>query len=121
MKLAKAPQEHINTLMYWMQFNDELMQIDPTNKREWESFKDDWMDFDKFKKIIVDVEDDENDFSWEFYASYYQQHISHIHMRIIFGYETLVNNVCDPELDYLAYNKELTELIKQNNKSEQNG
>lgn len=55
MQLAKAPREHIDTFMYWMQFNDNLMQIDPTNKREWEEFKDDWLDEEKFKKIILDI------------------------------------------------------------------
>jgi hypothetical protein len=33
-------------------------------------------------------------------------------MRIVFGYEVLVENVCDMELDYLDFNKELKKLME---------
>ena len=34
MRMAKAPQEHVDRLRTWMQFNDEFCKIDPTNQRE---------------------------------------------------------------------------------------
>jgi hypothetical protein len=33
-------------------------------------------------------------------------------MRIIFGFEVLVDNVCDPDLDYLDFNPELKKLLE---------
>jgi hypothetical protein len=111
MRMAKAPQEHINCLMHWMKFNDELCTIDPTNKNEWKSFKSDWEGDEKFMGIIEHCEDTDK-FSWEYYMDYYQKNISHIHMRIVFGYEVLVENVCDMELDYLDFNKELKKLME---------
>ena len=111
MRMAKAPKEHVDRLRTWMQFNDELCKIDPTNKLEWDSFKEDWQDEDDFMKIIKHCEDDDG-FNWEYYMDYHQSNISYIHMRVIFGYEVLVNNVCDPELDYLDYKKELKDLME---------
>jgi hypothetical protein len=112
MRLAKAPQGEIDKLRIWMQFNDELCKIDPTNDIEWESFKSDWEDEEDFQKIIKYCEDDEG-FSFEYYLNYYNRKISHIHMRIIFGYETLVDNICDPELDYLDFNKDLKKVLEK--------
>jgi hypothetical protein len=109
MRMAKAPQEHVDRLRKWLQFNDELCKIDPTNEFEWDEFKKDWED--DFNQIIKHCED-EDGFNWEYYMDYYQSDISHIHMRIIFGFEVLVDNVCDPELDYLDFNPELKKLLE---------
>jgi len=100
MRMAKAPQEHVDKLRKWMQFNDELCKIDPTN------------DYD-FMPIIKHCEDDKG-FNWEYYMDYYQSHISWIHMRVIIGFEVLVDNVCDPDLDYLEYKPEIKKLLEQN-------
>jgi len=109
--MAKAPQEQVEQLRNWMQFNDELCKIEPTNEYEWKRFKNDWSEDEDFGPIIRQCEDDEG-FSWEYYMNYYQSNISWIHMRIIMGFEILVENVCDPDLDYLEYNKELKGLIE---------
>jgi hypothetical protein len=34
-------------------------------------------------------------------------------MRVVFGYEILVDNVCDPNLDYLEFKPELKELLEK--------
>jgi hypothetical protein len=96
-----------------LQFNDELCKIDPTYSNDWNAFKKDWEDDKDWDSIISHCEDDEG-FNWEYYFDYYRSNISHIHMRIIFGYEVLVDNVCDPELDYLDYNKEIKEALETN-------
>ena len=116
MRMSKAPREHVDRLRTWMQFNDELSKIDPTNEFEWDEFKKDWVDEEDWTSIIKHCEDDEG-FNWEYYMDYYHSNISHIHMRVIFGYEVLVDNVCDPELDYLDYKKELKELMESNEKN----
>ncbi len=117
--MAKAPQEHVDRLRTWMQFNDEFCKIDPTNQREWNEFKKDWEDEDDFMKIIKHCEDDEG-FNWEYYMDYYQSNISYIHMRIIMGFEVLVDNACDPELDYLDFKKEIKELMEDCEAHEKN-
>jgi len=117
MRMAKAPQEHVDRLRTWMQFNDEFCKIDPTNQREWDDFKKDWED--DFMKIIKHCEDDEG-FNWEYYMDYYQSNISYIHMRIIMGFEVLVDNACDPELDYLDFKKEIKELMEDSEAHEKN-
>jgi hypothetical protein len=111
LRMAKASEEHIDRLRHWMQFNDELCKIDPANEFQWNQFKDDWREDKRFTKIIEHCEDKKG-FSWEYYMDYYERHISHIHMRIIFGYEVLLDNVCDPELDYLDYKKEFKSLLE---------
>lgn len=113
MRMAKAPQEHVDKLRIWMQFNNELMKIDPTYFREWEEFKNDWLEYENFNSIIQEIKMEDGSFSWEFYSSYYQENISHIWNRILFGFEVLLDNVCDPELDYLDFNKELKAMIKR--------
>jgi len=113
MRMAKAPQEHVDKLRIWMQFNNELMKIDPTYFREWEEFKNDWLEDENFNSIIQEIKMEDGSFSWEFYSSYYQENISHIWNRILFGFEVLLDNVCDPELDYLDFNKELKAMIKR--------
>lgn len=112
MKMAKATKNHVDRLRYWMQFNDELCKIDPTIKREWDDFKSDWEEKEDWKMIIEHCED-EYGFNWEYYMDYYQSNISHIHMRVIFGYEVLIDNVCDPDLDYLDYKKDIKSLMEK--------
>jgi len=111
MRMAKAPQEHVDRLRKWMQFNDELCKIDPTYYKDWESFKEDWSEDKDFGPIIKHCEDDDG-FNWEYYMDYYQCEISHIHMRIILGFEVLIDNVCDPNLDYLDYKPEIKEKLE---------
>ncbi len=118
MRLAKAPEEHVDRLRIWMQFNDELCKIDPRNEYEWNRLKEDWGDDESFSPIIKHCENSDGEFEFDYYMDYYSSHISHIHMRIIFGYSTLVENCCDPDLDYLDYNKEIKELFnKKENES----
>jgi hypothetical protein len=60
MKLAKASQSEIDSLMKWLQNREAAKFESPKNRPP-------------------------------------------AFMRVVFGYETLVNNVCDPEKDYLDW------------------
>jgi hypothetical protein len=111
MRMAKAPQEHVDRLRTWMQFNDEFCKTDPTSEYEWEKFREDWEHHEDFVKIIEHCEDDKG-FNWDYYMDYYQRHISHIYGRVILGYEVLVDNVCDPDLDYLEFKPEIKQLLE---------
>jgi hypothetical protein len=108
MRMAKSPQEHIDRLRRWLQFNDELCKIDPTSDYDWDRFMEDWGEDERFVPIIKHCTEE-----GEYYWDYYDTQISHIHMRILMGYEVLVDNVCDTELDYLDFNKELKAMIKR--------
>lgn len=110
--MSKAPKEHIDKLRRFLQFTDELSKIDPENRREWERLKEDWSEDEEFSPIIKHCEDEDGRFIYEYYFDYYQSQISHIHMRIIFGFEILLDNVCDPDLDYLDYKPELKKLLE---------
>lgn len=112
MRMAKAPQEHIDIYRRWMQFNDELSKIDPLYYREWEQFKKDWEDENDFIKIIEHCSDENGNFNYEYYWDYFQSHISHIYSRILFGFEVLLENVCDPELDYLDFKPEIKKAME---------
>lgn len=114
MRMSKAPKEHRDKLRRFLQFTDEIVNIDPENKREWERLKEDWNEDEEFGPIIKHCEDDDGRFVYEYYFDYYKSQISHIYMRIIFGFEVLVDNVCDPDLDYLDFKPELKKLMEEN-------
>lgn len=109
LRMAKAPKEHIDRLRTWMQFTDELSQIDTDSQREWRSFIEDWKDEQDFMKIIKHCTDENDCFSAEYYFDYFRSHISHIYMRIIFGFDILLENCCNPKLDYLDFNKDISQ------------
>ncbi len=121
--MAKAPQKHVDRLRNFLQFTEELIKIDPTINTEWEKLKRDWEEDEDFTKIIEQCED-KYGFKYEFYFDFFQSNISHIYGRILMGYEVLVENVCNPELDYLDYKDdikkgiELVDYLKENKMKE---
>lgn len=112
MRLAKAPENHVDALRIWLQFNDELCKIDTEYEVEWQSLKTEWEEDEEFGPII-EACDDEGHFSMEGYLNYYRSNITYIHGRITLGYTTLVENCCDPELDYLEFSKEIREAMEK--------
>lgn len=118
MRMAKASQQDVDKLRTWLQFNDELCKINPTSENDWYRFKKDWSSEDDFNKIIEHCEC-EKLFDWDYYMDYYLTYISNIHMRVIFGFELLLNNACDPELNYLDFNKEIKKGLELFYKEEQ--
>jgi hypothetical protein len=110
MRLGKATQKDIDKLRIWLEFNDELSKIDPSNCFAWDNFKDDWNEDKDFSPIIKKIQVGE-EFDTEAYFDYYHNYISHIHLRIVLGYETLVNSVCDPNADYLTFNESIEKAV----------
>lgn len=110
MRLGKATQKDIDKLRIWLEFNDELSKIDPSNSFAWENFKDDWNEDKDFSPIIKKIQVGE-EFDTEAYFDYYHNYISHIHFRIVLGYETLVNSVCDPNKSYLTFNESIEKAV----------
>jgi len=109
LRMAKAPKEHIDRLRTWMQFTDEISKIDLDNQREWESFTEDWKHEEDFIKIIKHCTDEYDCFSSEYYFDYFHSNISYIYSRIILGFEILLDNCCDQKLDYLDFNKDISQ------------
>ena len=112
MRLAKAKEKDVDKLRLWLQFNDALCEIDTENEIEWRAFKRDWDEDEEFTPIITAC-DEEDYFSAEGYFNYYKRHVSHVHGRITLGYSTLVENCCDPDLDYLDFNKKIKEAFEK--------
>ena len=110
MRIAKATQKDIDKLRIWLQFNDELSKIDPSNVFAWQNFKDDWNEDEDFSPIIKQIESGD-DFDTEAYFDFHFNYISHIHSRIVLGYETLVNSVCDPNKSYLTFNESIEKAV----------
>lgn len=106
--MAKAPQAHIDRLRIWLQFNDELCKIHPDY--QWKEFKEEFAEED-WQDIINHCENEEGRFELEYYFDYYQRHISYLYGRILMGYEVLVDNACDPKLDYLDFKPEIKKLL----------
>jgi polyhydroxyalkanoate synthesis regulator phasin len=112
LRMSKAPQEHIVRLRTWMQFNEELCEIDPEYKKDWDCLKQTYENEDDYLKIIKHCEDGDGEFKWEFYMDYFRANISHIYMRIIIGFEILLDNCCDPDLDYLDFTPEIKKALE---------
>jgi hypothetical protein len=119
MRMAKAQQKHVDKLRNFLQFTKELCKIDPTNSREWKTLKQDWEDDEDFTEIIKDCESREG-FDYDYYFNYFKSNISHIYGRILMGYEVLVENACNPELDYLDYNDDIKKGLELLEKTEEN-
>jgi hypothetical protein len=119
MRMAKASQKHVDKLRNFLQVTELLCKIDPTNNREWEKFKEDWEHDEDYTEIIKDCESRE-EFVYEYYFNYFIRNISHIYGRILMGYEVLVENACNPELDYLDYNDDIKKGLELLEKTEEN-
>ena len=111
MRMTKAPKEHVDRLRIWLQFTNELSEIDPENKYEWDKLKEDWLEDEDFGLIIKHCQDENGQFVYSYYFDYFRSHISYIHMRIVMGYEVLIDNACDPDLDYLDFKPEIKKLM----------
>ena len=118
MKVSKAKQEHIDKVRSFLQLTEQLSKIDTQSSYEWKKLKEDWEGDDDFISIIKKIED-ENGFNVELYFDYFRYNISHLYHRILMGFEVLLDNCCNPEVDFLDFNDDIKmglELLnKQNN------
>lgn len=119
LKMATAPKEHIALLMKFMQFTEQVSEIDIESKEDWQYLKQQYEDEPAFVKMFKHCENDFGMFSSEFYFDYFQNEISHIYMRIIIGYEILFDNCCNPNADTLEFNEQIQKAFEALEKTTQ--
>jgi len=108
MRMAKASKEDVRRLNVFLRFMDEIGNNEPKTVIE------DWGEDDEdFGPIIKHCLNDKDEFEYDYFMDYYRTHISHIHMRILMGFEVLVDNCCDPDKDYLDWKPEIKELLEK--------
>jgi hypothetical protein len=106
MRMAKAKPQHVDKLRAWLQFTEHVSKIDFNYIESWKSFKEDWSDDESFSEIIKNIED-ENGFNMELYFDYFRYSISPLYGRILMGFDVLIENCCNPDLDYLDFNDDI--------------
>lgn len=119
LKMAVAPKEHISLLMKFMQFTEQISQLELSSKEDWERLKRDYEDEPKFVHMFKHMENEYGKFEPDYYFDYFRNEIEHIYMRIIIGYEVLFDNCCDPNADCLEFNQDIIkglELLEQSTK-----
>ncbi len=115
MRVSKASQKSIDKLRAFLQLTEQISKIDIDYKADWKDLKNDWEDDEDFSTIIKEIED-ENGFNPQLYFDYFKSDISHLYGRILFGFETLIDNCCNPDVDYLDFNDDIKkglELLEQ--------
>ena len=123
MKVAKADNEEFDKVYKFINVMDNLL-----DNRSWYADEDDWKnwdddDQDKIELLKIEKEVKETDGGiwgdvdnrlvlFEFIKKKWREvNYSGSFQRIITNAEVLIDNVCDPNLDYLEYKPEIKEAI----------
>ena len=128
MKVAKADQEEFDKVYNFINVMEALF-----DDRGWRSHEEDWRDWDdkdQDKQLLLEIEkevkesDGENIWDgvdnrlilYEFIKRKWQNaNYSGSFGRIVCNADVLIDNVCDPELDYLEYKPDIKEVLEKNN------
>ena len=128
MKVAKADQEEFDKVYNFINVMEALF-----DDRGWHSHEEDWRDWDDEdpdKQLLLEIEkevkesDGENIWDgvdnrlilYEFIKRKWQSaNYSGSFGRIVCNADVLIDNVCDPELDYLEYKPDIKEVLEKNN------
>lgn len=118
MKVAKATSDEFDKIYNFINVMDNLL-----DNRSWYAEEDDWKNWDdddqdkiellKIEKELKSYGDEDNRLIlYEFIKKKWREvNYSGSFQRIITDAEVLIDNVCDPELDYLEYKPEIKEAI----------
>ena len=123
MKVAKADNEEFDKVYKFINVMDNLL-----DNRSWYADEDDWKnwdddDQDKIELLKIEKEVKETDGGiwgdvdnrlvlFEFIKKKWREvNYSGSFQRIVTNAEVLIDNVCDPNLDYLEYKPEIKEAI----------
>ena len=102
MKMAKASEEDISLLATF--FN----QWEALDRCHWDV--EDW-DIEEKQSLPCRVETDNTVQEVDFFSSWMPK-IDHRWRRVVLGCSMLIENVCDPDKDYLDYKPELKKLMQ---------
>jgi len=128
MKVAKADAEEFDRVYNFINVMEALF-----DDRGWCSHEESWRDWDDDdpdKKLLLEIEEEvkESDgesiwdgvdnrlILYEFIKRKWQSaNYSGSFGRIVCDADVLIENVCDPDLDYLEYKPDMKEVLEKNN------
>lgn len=106
--MAKADEEDINEMRTffrlldfifpkWSMSRSVLSELDP---------EDD--DYEELNRFVIKQSDkwangSPGDFDYERFLEHWHGRVGHRNMRVIFGYEVMIDNACDPTEDHLSF------------------
>lgn len=126
MKMSKADEQEFEKVMSFIQVMDELFM-----SRSFFSNEDDWRDWDddnEEKKLLLEIEKEIRETEGELWdgsvdnrlvlyefikTRWRQANYSGSFDRIVMDASVLIDNVCDPNLDYLEYKPEIAAAISE--------
>lgn len=130
-KVAKAEKEEFDRVFSFINVMDTLFDDRPFFDRE-EEWRD-WPDDDPDKKLLLEcekkVKEEDGESIWgpdnrlilyEFIKRKWRSaNWGGSFGRIVFDAQVMIKNTCDPDLDYLEYNKDIKEALKAYNPPEE--
>lgn len=125
MKMAKADEQEFDKVMSFIQVMDELfMSRFFSNEDDWR----DWDDDNEEKKLLLEIEKEIRETDGELWDGsvdnrlvlyefikrrWRQANYCGSFDRIVMDASVLIDNVCDPDLDYLEYKPEIAAAISE--------
>lgn len=131
--MAKANPEEFERTMKFVNIMEALFESNPYSLMESETSWREWDDDDEDKQLLLEIEKEvaeEYGASWdgkpdsrlvlfEFIKRKWKEaNYSGSFGRIIVDAEVLIDNACDPELDYLEWKPEIKEALEKYEKEE---
>lgn len=130
LKMAKADPEEFESVMSFVRVMEALFESRSifSNEEDWRE----WDDDDEDKKMLLEIEkevkeEDGTDWNgdadnrlilYEFIKRKWRQaNFSGSFGRIIMDAEVLIDNACDPDLDYLEFNPEIKAAMEEYEKN----
>lgn len=133
LKMAKANPEEFERTMKFVNIMEALFESNPYSLMESETSWREWDDDDEDKQLLLEIEKEvleEDGDCWdgrpdnrlvlfEFIKRKWKEaNYSGSFGRIIMDAEVLIDNACDPDLDYLEWKPEIKEALEKYEKEE---
>ena len=133
LRMAKANPEEFERTMKFVNIMEALFESNPYSLMESETSWREWDDDDEDKQLLLEIEkevlEEDGDYwngkpdsrlvLFEFIKRKWKEsNYSGSFGRIIMDAEVLIDNACDPDLDYLEWKPEIKEALEKYEKEE---
>lgn len=133
LKMAKANPEEFERTMKFVNIMEALFESNPYSLMESETSWREWDDDDEDKQLLLEIEKEvleEDGDCWDgrpdnrlvlfefIKRKWKESNYSGSFGRIIMDAEVLIDNACDPDLDYLEWKPEIKEALEKYEKEE---
>lgn len=133
LRMAKANPEEFERTMKFVNIMEALFESNPYSLMESETSWREWDDDDEDKQLLLEIEKEvleEDGDCWDgrpdnrlvlfefIKRKWKESNHSGSFGRIIMDAEVLIDNACDPELDYLEWKPEIKEALEKYEKEE---